>query len=79
MDCQMPEMNGYEATAQIRRLQGTTSGIPIIALTADAMSECRAKCLSAGMNDVMTKPIKIEDLTSALETWLPMRSLNGSC
>ena len=70
MDCQMPEMNGYEATSQIRRLDGENRGVPIIAMTAEALEGCRDRSLHAGMNDYITKPVSIEDLTRMLRTWL---------
>jgi two-component system sensor histidine kinase/response regulator len=70
MDCQMPEMNGYEATAQIRLREGSGSRMPIVALTADAAGEYRERCLKAGMDDVITKPVTLEDLDRALTTWL---------
>lgn len=71
MDIQMPEMNGYEATAAIRELEEATGEhIPIIALTANAMKGDREKCIDAGMDDYVTKPIKIEDLKEVLEAQL---------
>jgi CheY-like chemotaxis protein len=70
MDCQMPEMNGYEATTQIRLREGSGPRIPIIALTADAAGEYRERCLEAGMDDVITKPVTLQDLDRALATWL---------
>jgi CheY-like chemotaxis protein len=70
MDCQMPEMNGYEATAQIRLREGSGPRLPIVALTADAAGEYRERCLQAGMDDVITKPVTLEDLGHALTTWL---------
>jgi CheY-like chemotaxis protein len=67
MDCAMPEMNGYEATAAIRRLPGPMASVPIIALTADAVAGTRERCLAAGMTDYVTKPVNFDDLAAALE------------
>jgi CheY-like chemotaxis protein len=69
MDIQMPVMNGYEATEKIRRLKDKRlSGIPIIAMTANAFEEDRKKALNAGMNDFVTKPIDIDKLLGALSS-----------
>jgi len=65
MDCQMPEMDGYDATRRIRA--GEAPDIPIIALTADA--DARAKSLAAGMNDYVSKPINADELAAVLERW----------
>jgi CheY-like chemotaxis protein len=66
MDCQMPEMDGYTATETIRRLGGRTD-LPIIAMTAHAMPEDRQRCLQAGMDDYLSKPISTEGLYQLLE------------
>lgn len=70
MDCQMPEMDGFEATAVIRRNQSDCH-TPIIALTANAMQGDRERCLQAGMDDYLAKPIKVADLTDVLQRWAP--------
>ena len=67
MDCQMPECDGFEATRLVR-----ASGGPqpvIVALTANAMKDDRARCLAAGMDDYLSKPLKIEALTDMLQRW----------
>ena len=69
MDCQMPVMDGYEATRRIRR--SIHSGIPIIALTASAMSGDRDPCMAAGMNDYLSKPLDLGRLDEVLAKWLP--------
>ena len=66
MDCHMPEMNGYEATQAIRQIAGRAQLIKIIAVTANADPEERKKCLDAGMDDYLIKPIKIEKLSQVL-------------
>ena len=70
MDVQMPEMSGLEATRQIRQ-DGRTTSPRIIAMTAGAMEGDRDKCLAAGMDDYISKPVKIEALQTVLERWAP--------
>jgi PAS domain S-box-containing protein len=73
MDCQMPDMDGYEAAREIRRLEGDTGHIPIVALTAHAMKGSDQKCFAAGMDAYLTKPIDSDQLTVCLEKYLPDR------
>lgn len=74
MDCQMPVMDGYEATQHIRTMpQG--ANIPIIAMTANAMQGDREKCLQVGMSDYLAKPIVKENLYSVIQRWVPSKQL----
>src|SRR5947209_619340 len=70
MDCQMPEMDGYEASRQIRHNERGGRRMPIIAMTADAVADERDRCLAAGMDDYITKPIKLHVVAAVLERWL---------
>jgi PAS domain S-box-containing protein len=69
MDCQMPKMDGYTATAQLRSQEGPGQHIPIIAMTAGALAEDKQRCLDAGMDDYLTKPIDPDQLRAALTRW----------
>ncbi len=70
MDCQMPEMNGYETAAEIRRNEPEEKHIPIIAITANTLADEKEKCLAAGMDDYLAKPFKQEEISQTIEHWL---------
>jgi signal transduction histidine kinase/CheY-like chemotaxis protein len=74
MDCAMPEMNGYDATRSIRQMTGPVARIPIIAMTADAVTGARERCLEAGMNDYVSKPVKMEHLERAIARFVTLAS-----
>jgi CheY-like chemotaxis protein len=68
MDCQMPEMDGFEATKLIRSWEQNNGGrVKIVAMTAHAMNGDRERCMAAGMNGYIAKPIRLEDLIKAME------------
>jgi polar amino acid transport system substrate-binding protein len=73
MDSQMPEMDGIDATAVIRSCERDQSSrrLPIVAMTADAMQGDREKYLDAGMDDYLSKPVKLEELKAVLTRWAP--------
>ena len=69
MDCQMPEMDGFDATRVIRRLEGSDRHVPIIAMTASATDADRQRCIAAGMDDYIAKPVRLETMEAALAQW----------
>jgi len=77
MDCHMPEMDGFEATRAIRRTEPDGRHTPVIAMTASALSGDRERCLAAGMDDYISKPIKLHVVAAMLERWVARPSIAG--
>ncbi len=70
MDCQMPLMDGFEATREIRNGDGPNRNVPIIALTANVVCGVNGDCIQAGMNDILNKPVQLEEMKSTLNAWI---------
>ncbi|HSP35782.1 MAG TPA: response regulator, partial [Thermoanaerobaculia bacterium] len=77
MDCQMPVMNGFDATDAIRKLEGATRRTPVVALTANALAGDRQRCLDAGMDDYVSKPVSEAELDRVLRRWLPASPIDA--
>jgi hypothetical protein len=74
MDCEMPSMDGYETTEHIRNMNSSAKALPIVAMTAHALAEHRQKCLAAGMDDHMAKPLTLTRMTETLNRWRSVSS-----
>lgn len=73
MDCQMPEVDGYEATRRIRVLENAQRRLPIVAMTANVMAGDEEKCFEAGMDEFLPKPVRIQALDAVLRKWLVVK------
>ncbi|NLV44033.1 MAG: response regulator [Candidatus Hydrogenedentes bacterium] len=78
MDCQMPEMDGYEATRKLREHEGTARHTPIVAMTASVMKEDRERCFQSGMDDFLPKPVTRAQLYAMLQRWLTVEGTRRS-
>jgi CheY-like chemotaxis protein len=78
MDCQMPDMDGYAASREIRNHERSGQRVSIVAMTAEAMSGARERCLDAGMDDYIAKPVNRVELFEALQKWIPQRAVKAN-
>jgi CheY-like chemotaxis protein len=76
MDCQMPELDGFEATREIRRTQSLGQRTTVIAMTASATQDDRDRCFQADMDDYISKPVRIDELDVVLERWITTDPIN---
>jgi len=78
MDCQMPVMNGYEAAKAVRKVPGPNQHVAIVAMTAESSQGSRERCLDAGMDDFVTKPVNQAELLTVLKRWFPRLGDGGA-
>jgi CheY-like chemotaxis protein len=78
MDCEIPELDGYDATTEIRNLESPTCDVPIVAMTANVMKENLQCCLNVGMDDFLSKPVKPERLHAVTKKWVQKRASEGN-